>query len=542
MSDAARPRFSLRLSPATRIALGLVVQTVALLVITDLLVPGFLAHPAEATRQSRNLLSQLTVAAVLPPLQAGNTDAVRRAFADLRSRADDLRSIALVINGEPEIVAGDHAANWKLAPDAPATLDQIRIPLLANGQQRGELQLAFEPAVSSSWFATLTQPAVSGTLLLIALAWSGSQFYLRREIRRMDPAVGVPERVRSAFDTLTEGVIILDRKGNVLLINATLQRFLIPVDRDPTGFPVSAMRWLSGPFVEAGTIPPWQSVLAGDGESTGNAIRIEANNGRTCRVIVNASPITERHGHIQGCLLTLNDVTDLEEKTERLSRALAELSASQAQIVAQNAELNRLATRDPLTNILNRRTLMAEALRSFELARQRSTPLFVLMCDIDHFKSINDQYGHAAGDRVIQATSRLLSDAIGDLGRLGRYGGEEFCAVFENLTLGQVLPIIEGARRAIEAEVGRVLGYADTGRLRRQVSMSFGVAGLDDAVVDPAMLIDHADQALYRAKHEGRNRIAFRSADGQIEVATRAGIETLRRDAALPSTDPAPSA
>jgi diguanylate cyclase (GGDEF)-like protein len=193
----------------------------------------------------------------------------------------------------------------------------------------------------------------------------------------------------------------------------------------------------------------------------------------------------------------------LHERNEQLRVALQALSVSKAEIESQNQELVRLATRDSLTGSLNRRAFMAEADKLFAKARAQGTPLACVMCDIDHFKSINDRFGHAAGDQVIQAAAKALDGAVRLGAIVGRYGGEEFCLMVDGVTLPQAMEIGERMRAEVQATVG--------GSMRDHpgvvVTMSFGVAPLEPGTRDPAALIDFADQALYHSKQHGRNRV-----------------------------------
>lgn len=166
-----------------------------------------------------------------------------------------------------------------------------------------------------------------------------------------------------------------------------------------------------------------------------------------------------------------------------------------------NARLRRLAITDPLTEAYNREFLQQHLPRVIELADQRGEPLAVAMIDIDHFKAVNDDYGHEIGDRVLVDVAARLRAAIraGDL--LIRYGGEEFLALLPGATIDPALEIAERMRARIEGDP-----IAVDGRSIR-ACISVGVAerrrGLDSSVE----LIRRADQALYAAKRSGRNRV-----------------------------------
>ncbi len=184
-----------------------------------------------------------------------------------------------------------------------------------------------------------------------------------------------------------------------------------------------------------------------------------------------------------------------------LTRTVADLETAQAEILRQNGELERLASRDPLTGCLNRRAFYALFEKTFAESRARGSELCCLMIDIDHFKRVNDQYGHAVGDQAIQAVSYCLSAGIRLADAVGRYGGEEFCLMFPSTTLAEASDLAERLRIRIEKEAG--------GRVRMMADMVFtvsiGVSTTAFGARTPLELIDQADKALYAAKESTRN-------------------------------------
>ncbi|MEW6764406.1 MAG: GGDEF domain-containing protein [Pseudomonadota bacterium] len=175
----------------------------------------------------------------------------------------------------------------------------------------------------------------------------------------------------------------------------------------------------------------------------------------------------------------------ITERTVRLGKALGSLS-----LIRQSAEL------DALTGALARGQLEDRLRHECEISRRRSQPLAVVMMDIDHFKSINDNYGHAAGDAILQ---QFVSTAMGfkrstDL--LFRYGGEEFLLLMPMTKSTTATLVAERLRSALQHAQ-----FAPVG-----VTASFGVAQLRNGE-SPKHMVERADAALYRAKGEGRNRV-----------------------------------
>lgn len=186
---------------------------------------------------------------------------------------------------------------------------------------------------------------------------------------------------------------------------------------------------------------------------------------------------------------------------------LLTMFAQQATIVIQNAQLygqlQELADRDALTGLLNRRRFFELAQRAFEQAIRYSQPLSLAMLDIDHFKQVNDRLGHLAGDQVLRAVARQCRESLRSVDIVGRYGGEEIVMLMPETDGRQAWQVAERLRQQVAAmAINTAWGPAG-------VTVSIGLASLDaGSSTSLEQLIDHADQALYSAKHAGRNRIA----------------------------------
>ena len=169
----------------------------------------------------------------------------------------------------------------------------------------------------------------------------------------------------------------------------------------------------------------------------------------------------------------------------------------------RSLRLRSLTLLDPLTGVANRPGIEREATRAINAAARHGTPLSLLMLDLDHFKTINDRYGHAAGDRVLRATAVAWQAQLrGGRDGLGRIGGEEFAMIIPEASLEQALVVAERLR-----EVTSALRFDDIDpSLRVSVSIGAALAHHEGDTCDA--LFDRADAALYRAKQQGRDRVA----------------------------------
>jgi diguanylate cyclase (GGDEF)-like protein len=168
---------------------------------------------------------------------------------------------------------------------------------------------------------------------------------------------------------------------------------------------------------------------------------------------------------------------------------------------------HRLAEHDPLTGVLNRRAILARLRSAFAKARQSGEPLSLLFLDLDHFKHVNDSYGHRAGDQCLRGVVGPIAGELRQGDALGRYGGEEFLILLPGASAADAEVVAERIRRRVADMPVLVSG------LRIGLTVSLGVAALDDGVTVPDDLIERADGALYRSKADGRN-VVTRYHDG----------------------------
>jgi diguanylate cyclase (GGDEF)-like protein len=194
-----------------------------------------------------------------------------------------------------------------------------------------------------------------------------------------------------------------------------------------------------------------------------------------------------------------------EKKFGKDVREMLGVIATQVAVSLQNGllykQMETMATTDGLTGLTNHRTFQDRFGDLLERAGRHNYRAAVLLCDVDFFKKVNDNYGHPVGDEVLRRVARVLGEVARKIDIVARYGGEEFAVVLENVGLEQARQVGDRMRQ----EVGRLEIDSDKGRLK--VTMSVGVAAFPDDARDRAQLIERADHALYHAKHSGRNQV-----------------------------------
>lgn len=191
-------------------------------------------------------------------------------------------------------------------------------------------------------------------------------------------------------------------------------------------------------------------------------------------------------------------------KSSELELRLGEARLYTQQLQERVRQAERMASVDPLTGIANRRKFDDELQRLVALSHEEKTPLCLVMADIDHFKAVNDVFGHRAGDAILRQFAELLSANVRTTDIVARYGGEEFSLILPKAPLGNGLEIAERARAAVQANVWANFENCE----RVTLTASFGIADIREGE-HPNDLIKRADAKLYEAKTNGRNRVAM---------------------------------
>ncbi|NTU74612.1 MAG: GGDEF domain-containing protein [Anaerolineaceae bacterium] len=224
-------------------------------------------------------------------------------------------------------------------------------------------------------------------------------------------------------------------------------------------------------------------------------------------MMINNEQATALRAAIKGQMQNTRDQNDADGVLyDEISRLNNELITLQRDLAKKNAELERLyievqkqSITDQLTGVYNRRGFFEISEREIERAKRYNRPLAAIMFDLDHFKIVNDTYGHAVGDQVLKEIAALCTQKLRKTDIFGRYGGEEF-----SILLPETLPT---AARLISERLRQAVAQPlNIGKNQLHVTISLGVAPLNDNITDLQDLLESADRAMYKAKESGRNR------------------------------------
>lgn len=252
---------------------------------------------------------------------------------------------------------------------------------------------------------------------------------------------------------------------------------------------------LGGKLITIGRDPSSDIVLESDSVSRRHA-RIEPGDGGH-RVVDNFST----NGTYLNEVLVQGDAALRSGDYVQVGEAIFKYLQGDNIELAYHEEIYRLTIEDGLTQIPNKRALSDFLDKEFARARRHDRSLAVIMCDLDHFKRVNDEHGHLMGDYVLREVAKLAKARVRQEEVFGRYGGEEFCAVLPEVTREGAIAFAENFRSMVERHTFEFEGN------RVPQTVSVGVAMLDETMTRPEALVLAADEKLYLAKHNGRNRV-----------------------------------
>jgi diguanylate cyclase (GGDEF)-like protein/PAS domain S-box-containing protein len=479
-----------------RITLGLVMLTIGLLLLGQFvgLVPD---ERASALKTRQQLCETLAVQVSILPVEFA-LETVETLVSSLVSRHPEILSAGLRSNdGALLLETPAHRSLWPAGTEISP--ERVAVPVFSDAGRWGALEVSFTPLSRGGLAGLLGDPFVH---LLAFMTLAGTFLYyflIRRVLKHLDPSAVIPARVRAALDVLAEGVILADDEGNIVLSNRSLAAMLNTTPNEMLGKTLGGLPWLAaGTDRASGTVQyAWQTTLKEGRVVTGVPMYLETPRYGMRTLMINSAPITDDDGRVRGAMVTFDDVTQLEEKNAELEGMLRMLKDSQDKIHRQNRELQTLAVKDPLTGCYNRRGLFEQLHTVFDRAKRNGGRLCCVMCDIDHFKTINDTHGHNVGDQVIRTVAEVLQAGTRDSDVVARYGGEEFCLLLPDMNLRQGFELSERLRRNLSA--------LDTDGIR--VTASFGVSAMETDPANTDEFLKQADAALYRAKRSGRNRV-----------------------------------
>ena len=302
------------------------------------------------------------------------------------------------------------------------------------------------------------------------------------------------ERVETTLDSIGDAVISTDIHGQILTLNRVAQQLTGWERNEALHMPLTRVFELTDPDAHASLTMFLQKIQRQSSTMQANNQALRCRDGRQLDINFTAAPIRHTDGTHSGCVLIFRDLSE------------------QRQLLRQ---ISWQAGHDLLTGLANRNALNAHFQQAIQAAREQNTYLAVCLLDLDHFQSINEQYGQEFADKLLQRVARRLERSVGEGNPVARLGGDEFVVLLQNQT------------DLAEVDKNLVLLLAELAQPyqveQRQTSMSasIGVAIYPRDDHSPDALLRFADQAMYQAKISGRNKYHLFDAQRDQEVRTR---------------------
>ncbi len=495
MTLLERVRLLLRRSHAIKLATSLAMLVLCVLFLADLF--SLRGNPFAERQMARKVVAESLAVQLSTMIGLADTRAVQHALMEFVRRSEDVLAASLT-ESAGDVLAEYGELNLLRPDDSRSSATHMVVPIFDGDATWGHVRVAYEHISQLADDALYFGFLVVGAFVMFSV-------FLRRALLQIDPSQAVPGRVNSAFNLFTEGVVILDSNLRIMLGNQSAARMIGVPPEQLIGKLLDDWPWMKGQAWQS----PWKtSFNTGMGVSDQN-LYLNGHDGQRL-IVVSCTLVGDEDPSRSGVMVTLNDMSAMQKKNRELSVTLHQLKKTQEHISEKNRELEALAWLDPLTGLLNRRKLMDSFKALVDQAAESGQPLVCVMLDIDFFKAINDNYGHAAGDEVICAVAGQLKLVGEEKDIAGRYGGEEFVLVLPDTTLERGAEMAEALRLAVEQLADDVTVPVP------RITASLGLSELmsEDLEADSVnAMLERADRALYAAKESGRNRVVVHEPD-----------------------------
>lgn len=505
------------LFPAMRISIALAFLTTSILFSAEML--GFTPNENEYLIEVRTKISEslaLQFSVFEPKEDIKKIQTLIRYI--VKNNPDILSCGVRLTSGQLIFNSKNHDQHWEEYDKDYSSSSHVFVPILHNGKLWGNVEIRYQDLESLTFAGFFKQPIFVTSAYILLVGFFAYLVFMLRILNQLDPTAVIPGRVNAAFDTMSEGVFIVDEDEQILLTNQIFSEKIGFSSESLVGKKASSLSWETLSVSESGMQYPWIEVLKTGKSAVGTQLKLKSFNNEVFKFVLNASPIAGEDDTARGVLVTLDDVTELEQRNTDLENTIVQLEQTKLKVQEQNKELHYLATRDSMTGCLNRRAYGEQFETAFALAKETGTELCCIMVDLDHFKQVNDNYGHGVGDVVIKLLAEVLQSSCREDDLIGRYGGEEFCVALPNQTRESAFKVAERIRLSMRDET---IKRFENGP---HVTASLGIASIFDNPENPDQLTNMADEGLYSAKSSGRNKVVIWKPNPEInpKMATQA--------------------
>ncbi|MEM1317977.1 MAG: EAL domain-containing protein, partial [Pseudomonadota bacterium] len=432
-----------------------------------------------------------------------DVEAIEDTLGSVVERNPDVLSAAFRDrNGAIVFSKGDHQTHWVAPEGGNSNPTHVSVPLLGADGPQGQIEISFGPPSSGARFFEIPVSLFAFLLFTAVVGFIVYSVFLRRTLDELDPGRVIPERVQKAFDTLSEGVIILDERERVLLVNSAFHTMYGDDKHPEVGSRINNLPWRMVDGVAKAGSYPWHSALKEGLERRAEQLCLRSHVGNVLNLNVNATVFTGDKNETIGAIVTFANMTDDKQSADQLARAVAMLEEAQKEVERQRQQLDQLANRDSLTGCLNRRAFFAEVEPHLAHAKFAGQPSSIMVLDIHGMAQIRHSFGSGIADALIRCAADSARAMVSNNAFVGRYGSEGFCIALPSADAQKAAAIAHSLKSAF-AERSRAItknGGAAT--------LCVGIADDRGEDCSATELVRRAAQALSSAMRQGSGAVA----------------------------------
>ncbi|MEZ5658237.1 MAG: diguanylate cyclase [Burkholderiaceae bacterium] len=446
-----------RISPVLVIASGLAMLSCAIVLMGDFFF-GYMPDQQQEMASVRRRVADIVSVPAIDLLSRGELERAGELLDRMVKQDGDILSIGIRRHdGRLLLSTSGHRLHWPSGLNLELAAHHAVVPIRTAEKAWGSIEVAFAEPPGGILGLLHKHPALTVVLVMLVFGTGTYALYMRRVLHQFDPKTAIPDRVRAAFDAMAEAVVITDDQGRIALANDRFHGISQDHDETLMARPLSKVNWIANAMPGDPNDHPWARSMRDMQEIKGIEVSVDSMDDQPMLLVINCAPIVDGRKRARGCMVTFDDVTALHRANRRLEYTLRQLQDSRREVEHKAADLERLASVDYLTGVLNRRAFSSQAEQAFADAIEHSTQFSAMMIDIDHFKRINDSFGHSVGDQVIKLVAETLMKCTRDGDLVGRYGGEEFCIALPNTGVTAATTIGQRIRETIEQTVAPAL-------------------------------------------------------------------------------------
>ena len=506
------------ISSRMHLALGLAALTVGVMLGASYL--GLVPDAEALTRQHRGALAETLAVTVSALIDESQPESLLATLEFMRERNPDLVSLGVrAQDGSLLIDLAQHGASWPADRPAASSDAEVVVPVWQAGQPWGQVELRFEPLRAAGWMGHLQDPSLRLSAFMFGICSLLFLGYLRRMLRELDPSRAVPQRVRAAYDTLTEGLIVMDRSGAIVLANKSTSQMLGVQEQRLVGRSPSEFGWSrsNGALIAAADLP-WQVALSACLPQRDVHLKVSRSDGVHFSLRANCSPIQDDQGGVQAVVISFQDVTELEQRGAALQAAKEQADAAnqaKSQFLANMSHEIRTPMNAILgfTEVLRRSGLRQsdDAAKHLDIIHSSGKHLLNLINDILDLSKV--EAGRLETERVAFAPHEVAHEVVQTLAERAQQKGLTL-----ELDFPQALPArIQGdpvrLRQILTNLVGNAIKFTEHGgvrlrlRLERQASGArYCIDVMDSGIGIPADKLDSVFEPFVQAESSTTRR------------------------------------